>query len=387
MPRAEPPGTAGAVRAESAAAAAGLGHVNAKELGGVALLTLSALLTLRGLGVWWSDVVVAPVVLTSAGVAVIWRGTSAGRADATPATAPRAAATGTPGRAPSPPAGPPAAADAGPATATATRAMRPGVSTPLGELPRLGPRLVVGAVLVAAGGASLLQATAAIGTLRDVALATLVVLAGVTLIFGTSWFGLVRTLREERAERVRSQERAEMAAHLHDSVLQTLALIQRRAGENGEVAALARRQERELRDWLAGRPVAAPGEEGGTLAAALQAMASAVEGDHHVPVEVVVVGDRPLDGDGVRALVAAAREATVNAAVHGGAGRVDVFAEVGTSTEVYVRDRGAGFDSEAVPAGRRGVRESIVGRMERHGGSATVRSAPGEGTEVALVLP
>jgi signal transduction histidine kinase len=115
-------------------------------------------------------------------------------------------------------------------------------------------------------------------------------------------------------------------------------------------------------------------------------MAAGVEIDHRVPVEVVVVGDRAVD-DRVIALVAAAREATVNAAVHGGAGRVDVFAEVGASTEVYVRDRGAGFDPEAVPAGRRGVRESIVGRMERHGGSATVRSAPGEGTEVALVLP
>src|SRR5262249_23080828 len=154
----------------------------------------------------------------------------------------------------------------------------PGTVTPLGELPRLGPRLIGGAALVAAGGITLLQATDAIGTLRDLALAAIVVVAGVTLIFGTSWFGLVTTLREERSERIRSQERPEMAAHLHASVLQTLALIQRHSDDGREVATLARRQERELRDWLAGRT--ATGEDASTLEAALRSMAAAVEADH-----------------------------------------------------------------------------------------------------------
>ncbi|MCW3000198.1 MAG: ATP-binding protein [Solirubrobacterales bacterium] len=346
-------------------AVARVAHVNIKETAGIALLALSALLSLRGIGLWWSDTVVAPAVLTSTGVAVIWRqsslrGRREGHGDAGPATPPRA------------PAGVP---------------FGPGVTTPLGELPRVGPRLIGGAVLVAAGGATLLQATAAVGTLRDLVVAGVVVLAGVTLIFGTSWFGLVRTLRVERAERIRSQERAEMAAHLHDSVLQTLALIQRHSGDDREVATLARRQERELRDWLAGRPVVTAEDAGTTLASALHAMAAGVEADHRVPVEVVVVGDRPLD-ERVQALVAAAREASVNAAKHAGTGRVDLYAEVtGGRAEVFVRDRGAGFDLGAVAPARRGVRESIVGRMERHGGTATVRTAPGEGTEVELVLP
>ncbi len=329
--------------------------VNLKETAGIALLALSALLTLRAVGLWWSDGVVAPVVLTSAGIAVIWRQTSL------------------PGRREDPV----APADFGPP-----------LRTPLGDLPRMGPRLVAGAVLVALGGATLLQSTAAVSTLRDLLVASVVVLAGVTLIFGTSWFGLARTLRAERAERIRSQERAEMAAHLHDSVLQTLALIQRHAADDREVATLARRQERELRDWLAGRPAVQAGTAGTTLGSALQAMATSVEADHRVAVELVVVGDRPLD-DRTAALVAAAREAAVNAAAHAGTGRVDVFAEVAADgrAEVFVRDRGQGFDPERVDPARRGVRESIVGRMERHGGSASVRSQPGEGTEVELVLP
>ncbi len=346
-------------RADATAAEAGAAvtlDVNVKETAGIVLLALSALLALRAAGLWWSDGVVLPVLLTSAGVAVIWRQTTgSGRTDTDPGARP---------------------------------SFGPALTTPLGELPRFGPRLVAGAVLVALGGATLLQSTAAVGTLRDLAVAAVVVLAGVTLIFGTSWVGLVRTLRVERAERIRSQERADMAAHLHDSVLQTLALIQRNAADAPEVATLARRQERELRDWLAGRPVVEPGAAGTTLASALQAMAAAVEADHHVAVELVVVGDRPLD-DRTAALVAAAREAAVNAAVHAGTGHVDVFAEVtdGARAEVFVRDRGPGFDPAAVDPQRRGVRESIVGRMERHGGTAAIHSRPGEGTEVELVLP
>jgi signal transduction histidine kinase len=91
--------------------------------------------------------------------------------------------------------------------------------------------------------------------------------------------------------------------------------------------------------------------------------------------------------DAVRPVVLAAREAMVNAAKHSGADKVDVFAESdGRRTEVFVRDRGRGFDPDAVADDRLGVRNSIVDRMRRHGGTAAVRSAPGEGTEVRLLL-
>jgi signal transduction histidine kinase len=174
-----------------------------------------------------------------------------------------------------------------------------------------------------------------------------------------------------------------VAAHLHDSVLQTLAMVQRRAGEPSEVAALARRQERELRAWLAGRP--APGHSA-QLAGALEAAAAEVEEAHGVPIEVVVVGDRELDQHH-EAVLAAAREAMTNAAKFGGGSPVDVYAEMGGSrTQVFVRDRGPGFDTASVPPDRRGVRESILGRMRRHGGHGRITSSPGAGTEVELVL-
>jgi signal transduction histidine kinase len=209
----------------------------------------------------------------------------------------------------------------------------------------------------------------------------LVILVAAALILAPWWLRLVRGLAAERAERVRSQERAEVGAHLHDSVLQTLALMQKRADDPREVAALARRQERELRAWLNGRR---PDEA--SLAAALEAAASEVEDDHGVPVEVVTVGDAPLD-ERAAALVAAAREALVNAAKFAGPEPISMYAEVdGARAEVFVRDRGPSFDPAAVPADRRGVRESIVGRMERHGGRATLHTAPGHGTEVELVM-
>ncbi len=212
------------------------------------------------------------------------------------------------------------------------------------------------------------------------ALIAAIVVLGV--IFAPWVLRLVRSLTEERSERIRSQERAEVAAHLHDSVLQTLALVQR-SDDPQQVAALARRQERELRAWLAGRP--APGQSA-RLAPALEAAAADVEDNHGVPVEVVVVGDRELD-PAVEAVVAAAREAMTNAAKFGGGSTVDVYAECTPGAlRVFVRDRGPGFDPAAVPADRRGVRESIVGRMERHGGRARISGAPTGGTEVELVL-
>jgi signal transduction histidine kinase len=204
------------------------------------------------------------------------------------------------------------------------------------------------------------------------------------LIFGPWLWRLWNALVEERSERIRSDERAEMAAHLHDSVLQTLAMIQRQADDPRAVVGLARRQERELRSWLSGR--GAPGTAERSLESALETIATDVEREHGIAVEVVAVGDGRLDEPG-EALVAAAREAVVNAAKFGRGSAVSVYAEVTESRlAVFVRDRGPGFDVAAVPADRRGVRESIVGRMRRHGGRASISSAPGEGTEVELVL-
>ena len=188
----------------------------------------------------------------------------------------------------------------------------------------------------------------------------------IAIILTPWWLRLVRGLTEEREERIRSQERAEVAAHLHDSVLQTLALMQKRAAEPREVAALARRQERELRAWLNGERRDQPRA---TLAAALEAAVAEVEDDHGVPVDVVAVGDCPLD-EATGALVAAAREAVVNAVKFAGGAPVSVYAEVaGDRVEVFVRDRGPGFDLDAVPGDRRGLRESVLGRMGRHGGA------------------
>jgi signal transduction histidine kinase len=238
-----------------------------------------------------------------------------------------------------------------------------------------GGLMVVGAVLVA-------SALPSIGGVQSFAFALIVVLGASVLLFGPWWLGMARALTAERTARIRAQERAEVAAHLHDSVLQTLALIQRRAGDPAEVAQLARRQERDLRAWLNADETAAAD----TLHGALLRIATEIEEQHGVEVEIVCVGDRALDDD-TAALAAAAREAILNAAKFAGAARIDVYAEASDErAEVFVRDRGAGFDVGAVPADRRGVRESIVGRMERHGGQAHVRSAPGEGTEVELTL-
>lgn len=254
------------------------------------------------------------------------------------------------------------------------------------RLSRRGPLLIVlgGIVLVVIGVTSFLAANDALTQARDGALAIGATLVGVLLVTGPWLFRLVRELTAERRARIREQERAEVAAHVHDSVLQTLALVQAQAADADAVRRLARRQERELRDWLySPAPDAA---EGVTFAAALRAAAGEVEDSHAITVDVVVVGDAPLD-DTLGATVAAAREGMVNAAKAAGVGTVSVFAEVDESgVEVFVRDRGRGFDPERVPADRRGIRESIVGRMARHGGAASVRSGP-TGTEVALTAP
>lgn len=218
-----------------------------------------------------------------------------------------------------------------------------------------------------------------------VVLVALVIAAGVGLVAFPSLARIGRELDVERQDRVRADERARVAAHLHDSVLQTLALIQRHADDPARTAQLARQQERELRQWLYGTPATLATR----LGPALEAMAAEVDAAHGVPVTVIAVGDTTdVDQARVEPLVAAAREATVNAAKHSGAPRIDVFAErLPDRIEVFVRDTGAGFDPDTVPADRRGLVDSIRGRMQRAGGSATVHSSPGAGTEVELVLP
>lgn len=190
-------------------------------------------------------------------------------------------------------------------------------------------------------------------------------------------------LRAEREGRIREQERAELAAMIHDQVLHTLALIQRNSTDIKEVQRLARGQERSLRNWLY-KPTASPTER---FAAALEQAAAEVEDTYAITVETVVVGDTQCD-ERVAALVAAGREALVNAARHAGVQTVSLYAEVEEDElSVFVRDRGAGFDLSGVADTRHGVRGSIIGRMQRHGGRAEIRSAPGDGTEVRLMLP
>ncbi len=329
---------------------------------GAAFLLLAVLLAVRELGLWFSDALVWPAVLVAAGAALIWRqslggGTEQEQTEQHPSIARRPVPAPTP-------------------TPTPQAAV---------ERAAVVSRIGLGIALVIAAGLVFLQTTDSLSAARDVVLAVLVVVIALAVIFAPWILRLVRSLSAERAERIRSQERAEMAAHLHDSVLQTLALVQKRADSPRDVATLARRQERELRAWLSDRPL--PGAAAANqFVAALEQAAQEIEESHGVAVQVVAVGDRALD-DPANAVVAAAREAIVNAAKFGGGSPVDVYVEASDDRlAVFIRDRGPGFAPSAVPPDRRGLRESIVGRMERHGGQAHVRSTPGEGTEVELVL-
>jgi signal transduction histidine kinase len=244
-----------------------------------------------------------------------------------------------------------------------------------------GPVVVAaGAALVIAGIVGFLATRGQLQQARDGLLSTAVVVIGLVVLSGPWVLRLTADLSAERRERIRSQERAEVAAHVHDSVLQTLALIRKAADDPREVQRLARTQERELRGWLYAPSAAAET----TFKSALEQAAAEVEETHGVAVEVVVVGDVPTS-PALAAVVAAAREALVKAATHAGVETVAVYAEVSPEqVEVFVRDRGRGFDPAAVPADRYGLAQSVIGRMERHGGSAHVRSSAGEGTEVRL---
>ncbi|MFE7751484.1 PspC domain-containing protein [Streptomyces sp. NPDC057428] len=250
-------------------------------------------------------------------------------------------------------------------------------------------RGLAGVALVGLGLAVFLVVRGSAAQLGNALTAAVAVLTGIALLAGPYLARMMQDLSEERLMRIRAQERAEVAAHVHDSVLHTLTLIQRNADDAGEVRRLARAQERELRNWLydpsgTGRD---EDDEPTNLAEAVKRAAAEVEDKHGVPLEVVVVGDCPLD-EKLAAQMQAAREAMVNAAKYGGeGGAVQVYAEVeGRTVFVSVRDRGPGFDPDAVPDDRMGVRESIIGRMQRNGGTARLRSVPGGGTEVELEM-
>ena len=297
------------------------------------VLGLVAVSLLSGLSQWNNSVVVLPLVLVAAGLAVIWRQLDTDR-----------------------------------------------------TLAVAGARwtLAGGVVLAGAGLVVLLATTGQLANARNGFAATLVLLTGLLLATAPLWRRLVDSRDEERAARIRSEERAAVAAHLHDSVLQTLALIQRHADDQQSVGRLARSQERELRAWLYDPKVV---REGGTWAGLVAGMVAEVESDHALVVDHVVVGDAPVD-EALSALGAATREALVNVAKHSGVTAADLYTEVTPDrVSVFVRDRGAGFDPDRVPSDRRGLRDSVTGRITRLGGTALVRSAPGEGTEVELALP
>jgi signal transduction histidine kinase len=315
----------------------------------IGAVVLGMLILLRYAGVWFGDAWVWPVALAAFGSALIWT-----RGDT----------------------------DVRERWARLARRLPWLGTTPAVARPSLG-RLFGGGVLIAAGMGLFLTANDALPALRSLLFAMAVALAGTLLIFGPGVLGLLRQLSEERRARIRSQERAEMAAHLHDSVLQTLALLQR-TESLPEVTRLARRQERELRAWLYGRAGAGRRDQ---LAMAVEDVATKVESLYDVSVEVVAVGDAPLTTD-LHGLVAALGEAITNAAQHSGAPEIAVYVEVEPrEVNAFVRDQGGGFDLAAMGGDRGGIAQSIVGRMERVGGTAVITSAVGKGTEVHLRLP
>ena len=251
---------------------------------------------------------------------------------------------------------------------------------------RTAVRAVVGAALLIAGVVTLLVGHTSTALLRPLAGVALVI-GAVIVVLGPWWLRVGRELVAERQARVRAEERADMASRVHDSVLQTLALIQRRAADPQQVIQLARAQERELRAWLFdGHPPGSQADET-MFAAGVRRIQSDVEAQHGVTVEVVTVGDCPIDED-LQALLGAAREATVNAAKWAGVQVISIYAEVEPeAVSLYVRDRGTGFDPASVPADRKGLSDSIHARMDRRGGNVEVRTAPGAGTEVRLSMP
>lgn len=346
-----------AARIASLRASAAGGPATSIERTGLGLAAVGLLLTLRELGLWFGDGLVVPVLLGGVGSVLVWS-----RADARD----RAHLTR---RLPIP-------------AALSAALRRGGAHLPA---PTVSPlRLVGGTALVALAMLALLAANDALGALRELSLALFAAVIGLGLLFGPWALRLVELAGHERRARIREEERGDLAAHLHDSVLQTLALIQRSADDPQRMVALARRQERDLRGWLFEGHVA---PDAANLSGALTAAVTALEDATGVVIQLVRVGDAPMDTT-LTAMVAAMREAVVNVGAHAGTGEADVYVEVTErDVAVFVRDRGPGFDPMQVEEDRSGIRLSIRGRLERIGGTAEVRTAPGEGCEWELRVP
>jgi signal transduction histidine kinase len=312
----------------------------------VGLVVLGVMIMLREAGLWFGDAVVWPTAVAVLGSAVMWtRGNDSERAR----------------------------------WSRLWSRLPPDVGDTLsGSGGRV--RAVAGGGLVVAGVITFVSSNRPAAGVGGAPLAVAASMLGLGVIGGPWIMRLARQVAEERRERIRQEERAEMAAHLHDSVLQTLALIQR-ADDVRDVMVLARSQERELRSWLYGRRRA---RDGKLLSAAIDDLAEDVERTHRVRVDVVLVGDCALS-DRVRALTDSLREAMVNAAKHAGVPALSVYIEVEPdAVTAFVRDHGVGFARERVSADRRGIADSIEGRMARNGGAGVVVSEPGRGTEVRL---
>ena len=320
---------------------------NAQRAAAFAMQVAGAMLVLRAFGLWLGDAVVWPLTMAAVGSAVLWaRSSQAERARLLSAAGDRS------------------------------------LQTLLSSDASL-PRRVLGAVLVLAGIGALLVANVDIGDIGGAVVAFAVAVFGVVLLLGPAMVRLVQIVGAERRERIRTAERADIGAHLHDSVLHTLALIQRSTSPQ-EMTMLARSQERELRAWLQGRDAS---DEATTLTAALEAVAARIESAEHVAIDLVVVGDAPMDGQ-AEALTGAVREAATNAARHAGVGDVSVYVEIEPAAfTAFVRDEGKGFDPASVPPDRHGLAQSIRGRIERQGGTVVIDTVPDEGTEVSITLP
>ena len=308
---------------------------------GLTLIFIGVLLALRGIGLWLGDQITFSAAFLAFGIAAVWD-----RSD----------------------------------PAARSRIVK---LTGSGDDEVTRVRVIAGGLLMLAGFTFFVGSIDALSDVGPVLLAVALTVTGFMILFGPLVWRMAKDLAYERRGRIRSDERAELAAHLHDSVLQTLALIQR-TDDPKRMVTLARGQERDLREWLYRRPETSAT---GDLGSVMRDQAAWVEHAHDLPIEVVVVGEAAMT-DTLQALAQASGEAMTNAAKHSGADKVSVYVEVGAdAAEVYIGDGGIGFDPEAIGVERRGIADSIVGRMQRHGGEATIDSAPGQGTEVHLRMP
>ncbi len=327
-------------------------------------IVLGVVLLLRRLGVWFPQNWLWPMVLVTAGLAMVWRRPERNHGSKNPSMIAMLA-------------------DA----KTLSDVLHVLTTNWNGSRRASAVRLVVGAALVLLGVGANVASGRSLSTIRDALFGGLFLMGGMALILGPWLVRLLKDLNVERRARARADAQAEIATHLHDSVLQTLAIIQRRADQPREVVTLARRQERELRAWLYGGTEVRNANDATTLGEALEAVVDEIEEAFGIRVELVKVGDAALS-EVLRALILAGREAMVNAAKHAGVDEISVYLEVNPrEVEMFVRDRGVGFDQGQIADDRRGLRDSITSRIERLHGKVNIVSSLGSGTEVQLTVP